>query len=155
MPFPSDQARAQVEAYEQEKRDRARRGGDLPPALEYGLQGVDAGWPLYSATRRYADDDYPVGGVVVEVIPGGADADTGELFPIRYRCLDNTRPSHPWQYLDADEVALPVEGVNRYHATVCVYWLIRQVPQNRAVVRPVDVERLHDAWVLAKAAALL
>jgi len=152
------EARAQVEAYEQGRRDLARAGGYVPPATEYALEGIEAGWPLYSTARRY-DDDYPVGGVVVDVLPAYTDPDTGEITPLRYRCLDAYRGRvtlwQAWQTLTADEIALPLEGINRARATTAGYWLLDQIPRRLKVFRPADVDHLHDAWTLAKAAAYL
>jgi hypothetical protein len=159
----SDEARRQVEQYAAEKRERARAGVTPYYLQNATVEGVRPGWPIYSATRSYTDADpgidrWPVGGMVVEVVPAATDYETGELTPARYRCLDRYHRypgRHPWQWLTADEVALPLEGVKRTEATACGYWLLRQVPPNRRVFHPADVDWLHDAWILAQAAAVL
>lgn len=123
----------------------------------FAVEGVAPGWAVYSTTRRYAGGaEYAVGGVVIEVLPGYTDADTGEIRPPRFKCVDRYRPEHPWQYLDAPEVDTSLlNGVDRLAATGAALYLLRQIPAKRRLFRPDDVALIHDAWILAKAAARL
>ena len=142
------------------KRARALAGvvpvvGDYP-GRTWSLTHVGAGWPIYSLERRYTGTEYPIGGVVVDVLDAYADPDTGEIVPTRYRCLDVYRPSHPWQTLEAGEVDVDaLEGVGRQMSTRAVYWLLEQINLRRKVLHPDDVAYLRDAHVLGAAVVTL
>jgi hypothetical protein len=129
--------------------------GDFP-GRTWVLAHIEAGWPIYSTTRRYTGTEEPIGGVVVDVLPAALDPDTGEITPTRYRVLDVYRPSHPWQVLEAPEVSeSALEGVGRQLATTGAYWLLRQVNLRRKVLHPDDVALIRDAHVLGAAVVTL
>ena len=140
------------------RRARARAGvvpvrGDHP-GRAWTLTQIGAGWPVYSTGRRY-DNDAPVGGVVVDVLPAYTDPD-GEIVPTRYRVLDPSRPAHPWHTLTATEIdTTALEGVGRRMSTGAVYWLLAQIPANRHVLAPADVDHLRDAHLLGAAIVTL
>ena len=139
-------------------RHRARTGSGVVPVRgdfigrTFTLAEVAPGWPVYSTTRRY-DTEYPIGGVVVDVLPARLDTETGELVPTRYRVLDvGRRLMMPWHTLEAPEVdTSALAGVGRQQATSAAYWLLERINKRRLVLHPDDVGYLRDAHVLGAA----
>jgi hypothetical protein len=124
---------------------------------QFTLEAVDVGWPIWSAERRYAGDEYdqqPVGGVVVEVThQRHDDAVTGEIIEVTsYRAVDLYRRRHPWQLLRAGEVDLEqLSGLSITGATAVIRWLCRSVADNKSrTLRPSDVEAVKDAARLTR-----
>jgi hypothetical protein len=126
---------------------------------DFALEQVGVGWPVYS-TRRFVDPmaDKRLGGLVVEILGGGTDRDTGETWPTRYRCLPTWRTASPWHVLDADEIDLDqLSGINRGACAAAAILLLRPFAistsgRRRPALRGHDdVERIHDAWRLAAA----
>jgi hypothetical protein len=156
----SPEAQAQIEAFEAAKRARAERGvvhAQPLPGREFVLSAVRPGWPIYSRTRTDHTGEFPLGGIVVEVLHSSrTDAETGEIAEATvYRCLDQWKAEPPpYQWLDAAEVdTSQVPGVNRARAAAGCYWLLDRVPHTRRVIHPREVDYLRDAWTLAVASA--
>jgi hypothetical protein len=124
---------------------------------DFTLEPVQAGWVIHPARTEEELID-SAGLVVVEVQQRRvADADTGEVgAETRYRCY---RLGRGYDTLAAGEVNLDrIGGLDRHYAGAAARAILRPlVMRHQGRARQLDmreVDAIHDAWRLARAAAL-
>jgi hypothetical protein len=132
------------------------RAEPVPGTRTFFLEAITPGWVIYD--NRTPDSGIWPAGVVTQIIhTTTADPETGELYPVtRYRAYNHRNLANPWTVLDPDHIDTSQGGYDATAASVASRQLLKPIvfKQKWDRYRPAEIEDIHDAWRLARAAAL-